>query len=162
MKLNFLLIRIIVLVLAALLLLLTVYNGLRTWKLLNPSENDSLQSLNIPDLIPEKNISNIRLIPSWHLFKDSAKASDTQRESRLNIRLMGVISSNQDSQARVIMEHPSGEQKYYKKRDEIMPGVVLEAIYADHIVINNRGSGETLPLYNRKNKNLLLKTSVIK
>ncbi len=162
MKLNFLLIRIIVLVFAVLLLLLTVYNGQRIWKLLNPSENNSQQQLNIPDLIPEKNISNIRLIPSWHLFKHSAKASDTQTETRLNIRLMGVISSNLDNQARVIIEHPSREQKYYKKGDKVMPGVVLQAIYADHVVINNRGSEETLPLYNRKNKNLLLKTSVIK
>jgi type II secretory pathway component PulC len=157
MKFNFLFIRVIVLAFSGLLLLLTGYNGLRIFNLFNPSTTDNLIQVDLPALIPEKNISNISLIPSWHLFKSSAKSAVAARETRLNLRLIGVISSSVETQARVIIEHPSGQQKYYKSGDEIMPDVVLDAIYTDHVIINNHNSIEILQLYTQKNKNFLLK-----
>lgn len=154
---NFLFTRVIILAFAGLLLLLITYNALRIFNLFNPSTTDNLVQVDLPALIPEKNITNINLIPSWHLFKSRAESAVATRKTRLNLRLIGAISSSVDAQARVIIEHPSGQQKYYKRGDEIMPDVVLDAIYTDHVIINNHNLIEILPLYTQKNKHLLLK-----
>lgn len=95
--------------------------------------------------------------PALGLFSDRL-AGDVQGadiaapESRLNIILRGVRvgATPQDGSAIIAMD--SGRQRIVRVGGEISDGIEVEAIYADRLLINRRGSRETLYLRDRERR----------
>ncbi len=157
MKFNFLFSRAVVFVIAGMLVMIIIFNGLRIYNLQNPAEQANLVQDQIPLLKHNNHLLNIENIPHWHLFKQKTSTLVNTRKTRLNIQLSGIISSSIDGQARAIIAESSRRQAYFKVGDEIMPGVLLKAIGVDSIIIDNHKSDEIVQLNTHKNNDLLLR-----
>ena len=139
------------------MLALVAYNVLRMYNLKNTAEQPALVKVDPLKIRPIRTPFHIEQLPDWHLFKKIVKKPVKVRNTRLNIRLVGVLSSTKEQTARVIIEKPSRQQAFYKKGDTIMPNVVLKAIYTDYIVIRNHNADEVLRLKSQKNNKILIK-----
>lgn len=92
-------------------------------------------------------------IASWHLFGQSTVSPPVTKPSpvsapdtRLNLKLYGVIASDGQYDAGAIIEDGHSTQKYYSIGDNIQPGVKLKEIYPDRVIIDRSGRLETLRL----------------
>lgn len=66
-------------------------------------------------------------------------------ETSLNIQLIGLrMSSEGDIAGNAIIRNPRGETENFRVGDEIIPGVTLERILSDRVIINRDGATETL------------------
>lgn len=71
-------------------------------------------------------------------------------ETSLNLQLDGLRMSTEGSGAgNAIIRTPDGIGKNYRIGDQILPGVVLERILSDRVIINRDGADETLMLGGR-------------
>nr|WP_070959631.1 type II secretion system protein N [Hyphomonas sp. Mor2] len=71
-------------------------------------------------------------------------------ETNLNLQLDGLrMSTEGDGAGNAIIRTPDGIGKNYRIGDEILPGVVLERILSDRVIINRDGADETLMLGGR-------------
>ncbi len=92
-------------------------------------------------------------IASWHLFGQSTTAISVSQpssisapETRLSLKLYGVIASGGQYDAGAIIEDGKGTQKYFSIGDNIQSGVKLKEIYPDRVIIDRSGRLETLRL----------------
>lgn len=95
------------------------------------------------------------IISSVHLFGDASKKpvkaevpkpSEPLKDTSLNLQLAGVFAFEPQEQAIAIISAGSAEQNAYGIGDKISGETTLEAVYPDHVVINNRGKLEKLTL----------------
>ncbi|MCR9269582.1 MAG: type II secretion system protein N [Henriciella sp.] len=71
-------------------------------------------------------------------------------ETNLNLRLNGLrMSGEGGASGNAIIETPDGVGKNYRVGDEIIPGVTLERILSDRVIIIRDGATETLMLGGR-------------
>lgn len=71
-------------------------------------------------------------------------------ETSLNLQLDGLrMSTEGDGAGNAIIRTPDGIGKNYRVGDQILPGVVLERILSDRVIINRDGADETLMLGGR-------------
>lgn len=71
-------------------------------------------------------------------------------ETNLNLNLDGLRMSTEGGEAgNAIIRTPNGVGKNYSVGDEILPGVTLERILSDRVIINRDGASETLMLGGR-------------
>lgn len=95
--------------------------------------------------------------PALGLFNDRL-AGDVQGagiaapESRLNIILRGVRVGATPQEGSAIIAMDSGRQRIVRVGGEISDGIEVEAIYADRLLINRRGTRETLYLRDRERR----------
>jgi len=144
-----------------LLLLLTAINGKRIFTLFTlPNEINQSQP-NTHQIKQTRNIPSPQLIASWNLFGIEAPKTIQAPKTKLRLKLIGVISSTIDSQARAIVQDSSSKQKYYKVGDEIKQNVIVKSIYPDHIVIEHNSRDEIIQLKTKKNENSIIKKVVI-
>jgi len=96
-----------------------------------------------------------QLIVSKHLFGDASKkpiaAAEPKRQepirkTSLNLQLAGVFAFEPKDQAFAIISTGSAEQNAYGIGDKISGETTLEEVYADHVVLRNRGKLEKLAL----------------
>ena len=96
-----------------------------------------------------------RVISSIHLFGDAAKKpivakaperKEPIRDTSLNLQLAGVFASDPAESAIAIISAGSAEQAAYGIGDKISGETSLEAVYTDHVILNNRGKLEKLSL----------------
>lgn len=96
-----------------------------------------------------------RTIASLHLFGDAskkpvaapvAKVEEPIRQTSLNLQLAGVFAYEPQENAIAIISAGSAEQNAYGIGDKISGETSLEAVYADHVVLRNRGKLEKLLL----------------
>lgn len=94
-------------------------------------------------------------IASIHLFGDAAKkpteaAAPKEQapieNTSLNLQLAGVFAYEPKEDAIAIISAGSAEQNAYGIGDKISGETSLEAVYADHVVLRNRGKLEKLML----------------
>jgi general secretion pathway protein C len=92
-------------------------------------------------------------ISQWHLFgevkKDVAPKPVEQvkvPETRLNLKLLGVMSSKSDAVAMAIIADSSGNEEFYTIGAQIPGGAVLEEIHPDKVIIKRNNRLETLLL----------------
>jgi len=95
--------------------------------------------------------------PALGLFSDRASsvsmsAQIAAPESRLNIVLRGVRVGATPQDGAAIIGMDSGRQRIVRVGGEISEGIEVEAIYADRLLINRRGSRETLYLRDRERR----------
>jgi general secretion pathway protein C len=97
--------------------------------------------------------AEIARLNQWHLFGVVQKAAPKPMatvteapETRLNLKLRGVVASSEPTAARAIIADGKGEEESYAI-DENLPGnAVLREIYADRVILEYRGRLETLRL----------------
>ncbi|MDH5436313.1 MAG: hypothetical protein OEX83_06090 [Gammaproteobacteria bacterium] len=70
----------------------------------------------------------------------------TAPETRLNLKLNGIISSDGENTAGAIIEKSAGKQEYFSLGDTISNGVTLKEVYKDRIILSRNGRLETLSL----------------
>jgi len=96
-----------------------------------------------------------QLIASQHLFGDASKKpvavaptkrQEPIRKTSLNLQLAGVFAFEPKEQAFAIISTGSAEQNAYGIGDKISGETTLEEVYADHVVLRNRGKLEKLAL----------------
>lgn len=70
------------------------------------------------------------------------------RETRLDLRLRGIVASTEDGLGHAIIEHKSKQQVYaVEDKLPISGRVILAKVMADRVVIDNRGTYELLVLF---------------
>lgn len=97
--------------------------------------------------------AEIARLSQWHLFgmvpKAQPKPTATVTEApdtRLNLKLRGVVASSEPTAARAIIADGKGKEESYAI-DESLPGnAVLREIYADRVILEYRGRLEALRL----------------
>lgn len=95
-------------------------------------------------------------IASLHLFGDASsrvvekeeetKPAEPIEDTRLNLQLAGVFAFDPAENAIAIISSGSAEQNAYGIDDKISGDISLEAVYSDHVILNNRGKLEKLSL----------------
>jgi general secretion pathway protein C len=92
-------------------------------------------------------------ISQWHLFgvaqkalpKPTAKITEAP-DTRLNLKLRGVVASSEPTAARAIIADGRGMQESYAIDDTLPGNAVLREIYPDRVILEYRGRLETLRL----------------
>lgn len=96
-----------------------------------------------------------QIIVSKHLFGDASKKpvvveapkrQEPLRKTSLNLQLAGVFAFQPQEKAFAIISSGTAEQNAYGIGDKISGETTLEAVYADHVVLKNRGKLEKLLL----------------
>jgi len=129
-----------------------------TLVILNPAETSTAagqtESLDIKKLV------------SWHLLGKADEAAvvteavpveassmregieENARETRLDLRLRGIVASTEDGLGHAIIEYKSKQQVYAVEDKLPVSGrVILAKVMPDRVVIDNRGTYELLILY---------------
>ncbi len=91
---------------------------------------------------------------NWHLFgapTSMAPAASTggpidAPDTRLNLVLRGVLSSDEPEGARAIIAEPNGNENFFRVGSALPGGAELIEIYADRIILMRAGQHETLRL----------------
>lgn len=102
---------------------------------------------------PAKPGLDISQVTSWHLFGTAAQTEKTAGpapidapETRLNLVLRGVLSSDDPGGARAIIAEPNGTENYFRVGSALPGGAELKEIHADRIILLRAGRHETLRL----------------
>ncbi|MGM0481840.1 MAG: type II secretion system protein GspC [Pseudomonadota bacterium] len=126
-----------------------------TWWLIEPTETAtdvSVSELNASRVSSTTSANiNIERIAALGLFGTSAASNNRNAEQRvpktsLNLRLVGVSASTNPSRSAAIIEQGAQQQTYVAGDAIAGSSVILEAIYADRVVLDNNGRLETLQL----------------
>jgi general secretion pathway protein C len=95
---------------------------------------------------------DIAKVVGWHLFGAPSAAAPTTGgpidapDTRLNLVLRGVLSSEDPEGARAIIAEPNGNENYFRVGSALPGGAELTEIYADRIILVRAGQHETLRL----------------
>ena len=158
---NILFKNIFVLMIIGLLIALTAVNGLNFYNLVTKSSEDIQIQTKMPLVSQSQKIASSQAIVQWHLFGKNTIQQTSVPKTTLRIKLIGIISSTSDGQARIIIEGPSRKQEYYKVGDKIKNNVTVKSIHPDHIVIMHNSREEIVPLRALNTQKNLIKKVVI-
>jgi general secretion pathway protein C len=75
-----------------------------------------------------------------------AQAPVEAPDTRLNLTLRGILFNTNESGARAIIASPGKPEKPYQVRDQVSPGVTIDRIFADRVILLREGQHETLRL----------------
>jgi general secretion pathway protein C len=131
--------------------------ALATWELL---PRQSQEALGVPviasmpsDPAGKRQQANIARISQWHLFgkvqKVAPKPVTTMTDApdtRLNLKLSGVLASSNPMGARAIIADSKGVEDAYAVNEKLPGNAILREIYADRVILEYRGRLETLRL----------------
>jgi general secretion pathway protein C len=67
-------------------------------------------------------------------------------KTTLNVKLHGIVYSDNPRYARAIIEQPGSQRSHFKVGDELRGGAKLHAIYVDRVILERAGRYETLEL----------------
>ncbi len=103
----------------------------------------------ISSAVEQDEINTDLAIASLHLFGEAPavqnQLSQNAPDTRLNLRLLGMLATDDDSAYAIIASGNSGEE-FYKVGADIPGGAILKAVHTDRILINRAGQIETLRL----------------
>jgi len=128
-----------------------------TWTLL-PAPDENMAGLALPGPAPVQiRPASARVsapsIERLHLFGEAEKAAPepTTRvvdapDTRLNLKLHGVLASDNPAIARAIIADGKGLEDAYAVEDKLPGNAVLKEIHTDRIILEYRGRLETLRL----------------
>jgi len=129
-----------------------------TWTLL-PASEEGMAAAVLPAAVPVQarpaaaNKVSAVSIERLHLFGEAAKAAPKPvakvvdaPDTRLNLKLRGVLASNNPAIARAIIADGKGQEDAYAVDDKLPGDAVLKEIHADRILLEYRGRLETLRL----------------
>lgn len=67
-------------------------------------------------------------------------------DTRLDLTLTGIVAATDGRASRALIARGNGEEQPYAVGDMIQPGVILEQIHADRVILSRNGALETLRL----------------
>ncbi|MCP4040644.1 MAG: hypothetical protein GY731_01655 [Gammaproteobacteria bacterium] len=92
-------------------------------------------------------------IAQWHLFGQQQSLREVVKpapvkapETKLNLTLRGVLSSDDTENARAIITNPKGEEKLYRVGEKLPGGAKLAEIHANNVLLRRNDRLETLLL----------------
>jgi general secretion pathway protein C len=92
-------------------------------------------------------------IAAWHLFGEVQKEAPQPLpqvtdapDTSLNLKLLGVVASDNPATARAIIADGKGVEEAYGVNDNLPGGASLREIYADRVLLEYRGRLEALRL----------------
>lgn len=142
---------------AASLLLLGVI-GWRGWsgyrQLSQPPPALPATPLAVDPAIPDGPERRLADLADWHLFGNAAGPPAPAPEprpvdapaTRLDLKLLGVLASDDRGDARAIIGAPGVPDRHYRLGDTVPAGAELAAIRRDHVLLKRNGRFETLAL----------------
>mgnify|MGYP001072977380 CR=1 FL=1 len=102
---------------------------------------------------PGKPRLDVAQVTGWHLFGAGAQTETTggpapidAPETRLNLVLRGVLSSDDPEEARAIIAEPNGTENHFRVGSALPGGAELKEIHGDRIILLRAGRHETLRL----------------
>lgn len=153
-------------VLLTVLLVLLLAQGLArlTWSVLPATgDEDFLQAEAVllsapaqqtPQHPANANRVSVSQIQRLHLFGEARQQAVVKPkietkdapDTRLNLKLRGVLASDSATQARAIVADAKGKEDAYAVEDKLPGNALLKEIYPDRIILEYRGQLETLRL----------------
>ncbi len=137
----------------ALLLLLVDAVTRLTWQWLDHEETYTAPGSQTTSSLPAvKHVNLAQQVSRYHLFGTAEvvaqKGTPTVApETKLNLVLRGVISSDVPAEAIAIIATRGGaDEKGYSPGDRLPGGAELQEIYQDRVILKHRGRLETLTL----------------
>lgn len=94
--------------------------------------------------------TGLNTIINAHLFGTYKVSASTDvssaPETRLDLKLLGILAGTRSSDSRAIISQPGGVEKAYAIGDDVVRGANLQAIFPDRVIISRDGQLETLRL----------------
>ena len=133
--------------LSVLLVLLIAYQlASATWALVSPQPGIAATTTAAPAEPPPDPES----IAARHLFGEANVAPRVGAvdapETRLDLTLRGIAASGSPRYARALIAGPDAKEKVYAVGAEVPGGALVHEIHADRVLLNRRGTLETLRL----------------
>ena len=124
-----------------------------TWMFF-PQDDDVIvpvQKKSTPQITDRSQQNNFRKLTAANIFGVSDKAVNKKATkapvTKLNLTLKGVLATTpSELGSAIIAKGKSGKEDIYSVGDKIQGGVEIEAIHADHVVLNRNGRSEILKL----------------
>lgn len=118
-----------------------------TWAVVSPQAGAAAQGTPVAPTEPPP---DPEAIAARHLFGEAnvvprVGAIDAP-ETRLNLTLRGIAASGSREYARALIAGPDAKEKVYAIGAEVPGGALVHEIHADRVLLNRRGTLETLRL----------------
>lgn len=129
------------------LTLLLVWMLARTFWLLVPGD-DGLGAGTSRELVVASSAPTVS-IAKWHLFGNAPQHLSARRnapETTLSLSLRGTLADADPLTGMAVITDEQGAEHAWRVGDEITPGVTLEEVHADRVVILHAGAQEVLVL----------------
>lgn len=127
------------------LAVLLVIQGIRLlWLVVTPVGPVGAWSASQVQVLPPQ--SRTALLSSFDPFYRGAPAASANVVTSLQLSLYGVRMNEGSGIGSAILAGPDGVQQSYAVGEEVMPGVTLDAVHFDHVVIDRGGAKESLYL----------------
>lgn len=125
-----------------------------TWRVMPNAElNDTIPPESVSPSPPNHPLMVDANISQWTLFgrveivtPQAVVESVVIPETRLNLTLLGLISSNDKVFGKAIISDSSGSEDYYAPGMMVPGGAIVEEIHADHVILKRNNSREILRL----------------
>lgn len=104
-------------------------------------------------------------VAHWHLFGNGNHARlqeqilQARRETELKLTLHGTFAQHDPHQGYALIADAHGVEAGYHAGDTLPDGVKLNAVYADHVVLDNHGRAENLSLPRDTLRSIPVKTA---
>ncbi len=88
-------------------------------------------------------------VSKWHLFGDAPQRAASTRNApatTLALRLRGTLADPDPRRGIAVIADDQGNERAWRVGEEIVPGVVLDEVHADRVVLMHVGVPEILPL----------------
>lgn len=88
-------------------------------------------------------------VSRWHLFGHASAPALLQRQApatTLSLNLRGTLAERDPRTGIAVIADAGGSERAWRVGDEIAPGVRLDEVHADHVVLMHDGAAETLTL----------------
>ncbi|MDP3857566.1 MAG: type II secretion system protein GspC [Stagnimonas sp.] len=105
------------------------------------------------ELAPAKPAAGSDALASAHLFGEyrAGAASDAASlanapDTQLNFTLLGILAGSSDAESLALIAREGGDEAPFHIGDDVSPGVSLQAIFPDRVILARGGRLETLRL----------------
>ncbi len=108
--------------------------------------------MSVEQLTAEAEAGAVNAVSQWHLFgvglpaRDTRSLASTAPDTGLQLTLRGIFAADDPKLGRAIIAAPGGADRAYSVGQEISPGVTLDAVYADRVMLLRDGALEALRL----------------
>jgi len=131
----------------ALLAVLGVWQLSRLFWSLIPGEDAA--SMALPRSAPAVAAPTSIALSKWHLFGDSPQRLAGNRNApatTLSLRLRGTLADADPRAGIAVIADDAGNERAWRVGEEVVPGVKLDEVHADRVVLMHEGAQEVLSL----------------
>ncbi len=118
-----------------------------TWAVVSPQAGMAVE---LAPAVSAEPPPDSEAIAARHLFGEANVAPHVGAidapETRLNLTLRGIAASGSPAYARALIAGPDAKENVYAVGAEVPGGALVHEIHADHVLLNRRGTLETLRL----------------